>query len=363
MIRYRAEIYDKNFNFIAFGAIAEKDIKIDYITQQTSTFTIPEIIEASINNYVCLRQNGKIYMHGIISSVSYDENVTKISFVHFMSYLNVDLMINPDDFATISAEEWLCNKLLALYDGTDDYQSIYGFSCTYLSQTMISYQRQSEPTEEGTVQLETLNLYTFVQELLQKYGIILTWTVDFVNKGVACVIQTIDTTSVWNLKLGLADTPNYTIDIHTIEGSYNKIKYYNEADVTNTVTYYLHSDGTVDSDELTDRLTPVNYTEKTAAADETEGAEKTFEEVALEDAQTSMLNTDFNHEIIVTFNADSKLLEVGNIGQLYNLITPDGVSYKSILTGFEEVNVRYLKLVFGYIRTDLTTILKMQRRR
>jgi hypothetical protein len=76
-----------------------------------------------------------------------------------------------------------------------------------------------------------------------------------------------------------------------------------------------------------------------------------------------MLNTDFNHEIIVTFNTDSKILSVGQIGQLYNLITPEGVVYSSILTGFEQVNAKYLKLVFGYIRTNLTTILKMQRRK
>lgn len=363
MIRYRAEIYDKDFNFISYGAVAEKDIKIDYLAETTSTFTIPDIIEASVNNYVCLRQNGKIYVHGIVSSVEYDEHLTKVSFVHFMSTLNVDLMINPDDFDITPAEEWLCNKLLSLYNGSDSYQNIHGFSCSYTSETMISYQRQSEPTEENPIQLETLNLFTFAQDLLQKYGIILTWTVDFVNQTVNCVISTIDMSNVWNLKLGIADAPEYSIDIHTIEGTYNKIKYYNEADESNTVTYYLHSTGTIDTDDSTDRLFPVNYTEKTAQADDTEGAEKTFEEVALEDAQSSMLNSDFNHEIIVTFNADSKLLSVGGIGQIYNLITPDGVSYKSILTGYEEVNVRYLKLVFGYIRTDLTTILKMQRRR
>lgn len=363
MIRYRAEIYDKNFNFKSYGAIAEKDIKIDYLTEQTSTFTIPEIVDASISDYVCLRQNGKIYLHGIVSSVEYDEHLTKISFIHFMSCLNVDLMINPDDFETTSVEAWFSEKLLALYQGDDSYQNIQGFSCSYTSETMILYQRQSEPAEDGTTTLETLNLFTFAQELLQKYGIIFTWSVDFVNKAVNCVISTIDTSSVWNLKLGIADTPNFSIDIHTIEGNFNKIKYYNEADVTDTVTYYLHSDGQIDTDDSANRLIPVTYTEKTAQADDTEGAEKTFAEIALEDAQASMINTDFNHEIIVTFNADSKLVSVGAIGQLYNLITPDGVAYKSILTGFEEVNVRYLKLVFGYIRTDLTSILKMQRRK
>ena len=362
MTRYRAEVYDPEFNFISYGPVSTKDIKIDYLVDEVSTVTIPSIITAHVNDYIAVRQDGRIYVYGVISDVSYGQNTTAISFVHFMSKLNVDILEDPDVFEETSAEEWIHDRLLDLYNGMDDFQNLTGFSCTYNSTTMIKYERQSEPPEEGA-DLENINLFSFVQEMLKKYNIILTWAVDFANKTIACTIGTLDTEDVWNLKLGLADTPDYSIDIHSIEGTYNKIKYYNEADATDTVTYYLHTDGTIDTDNLLNRITPVTYTEKTAAADDTEGAEKTFAEVALEDAEASMLNTDFNHEIIVTFNASSKLISVGNIGQLYNLVTPEGVVYSSVLTGFEEVNVQYLRMVFGYIRTDLTTILKMQRRK
>ena len=363
MTRYRAEVYDPDFNYISYGAVSSKDIKIDYLVDEVSSVTIPAIITAHTNDYIAVRQNGLIYVYGVISDVSYGKNTTTISFIHFMSKLNVDILENPEIFVDTSAEEWIYNRLLELYDGTDEYQNLHSFTCTYTSTTMINYERTSELSEDGSVVLENINLFTFVQDMLKKYNIMLKWDVDFAAKTISCTIGTIDTDSVWNMKLGLADTPEYSIDIHSIEGTYNKLKYFNEADVTNTVTYYLHSDGTIDTDGTTDRLTPVTYTEKTAQADDTEGAEKTFEEVALEDAQATMLNTDFNHEIIVTFNASSKLLSVGNIGQLYNLITPEGVVYSSILTGFEEVNVQYLRMVFGYIRTNLTTILKMQRRK
>ena len=362
MTRYRVEVYDPDFNYISYGAVSSKDIKIDYLVDEVSTVTVPAIISAHTNDYVAVRQDGRIYVYGVVSDVAYGQNTTTISFIHFMSKLNVDILEDPTVFDTTSAEEWIHNRLIDLYDGSDTFQNLHGFSCTYTTQTMIKYVRSTEP-EEGEVALENINLFSFVQEMLTKYDIILTWTVNFAAKTIACSIGKIDTDSVWNMKLGLADTPDFSIDIHSIEGAYNKLKYYNEADVTDTVTYYLHSDGTIDTDGTTDRLTPVTYTEKTAQADDTEGAEKTFAEVALEDAQATMLNTDFNHEIIVTFNAESKLISVGNIGQLYNLITPEGVVYSSILTGFEEVNVQYLRMVFGYIRTNLTTILKMQRRK
>ena len=359
MTRYRAEVYDPDFNFISFGAVSSKDIRIDYLVEDTSSVTISSIIVAHVNDYIAIREEGQIYFYGVVSNVTYDKNTTKISFVHFMKYLNVDIQEDVSVFETKSAEEWLSDRLTDLYAGSDTTQNIHGFSVSYLSTTMIEY--LSEASEPG--QMEGINLFNFVQMLLQKYEIMLTWSVNFGAKTVAVTIDAIDTTDVWTLKLGLADTPDYDIDIHTIEGSYNKIKYFDTEDFTNTITYYLHSDGTIDSDGTSDRLTPVTYTEKTATQDTTEGQEKTFAEVALLDAQTSMLNTDFNHEIIVTFNTESKLMPVGGLGQLYNLVTPEGVVYSTILTGFELVNIKYLKMVFGYVRTSLTTILKMQRRK
>lgn len=361
MTRYRADIFDKDFNFISYGPVSEKSIQVDYLVQDVSTITIPEIITASVNNYVAVRQNGLIYMYGLISDVAYDKGKTVISFVHFMSSLDVNIQTDPRVFDETPVEEWLCDRLEALYDGADTYQNMTGFSCDYSTQTLIKY--EYEVDEEGNVSMADINLFSFVQELLTKKNIILTWVVDFALKTIHCSIGKINTEDVWNVKLGLADTPDYTIDIHTIEGAYNKIKYYNTADFTNTVTYYLHSDGTIDTNGASNRLVPVHYVEKTATADDDEENPRTFEAVALQDAETSMLNTDFNHEIIVTFNTESKLVSVGDIGQLYNLITPEGVVYSSVLTGFEQVNVKYLRLVFGYIRTNLTTILKMQRRK
>lgn len=361
MTRYRAEVYDNEFNFISYGAVSAKDIRADYLTDETSTVTVPEIIDAEVGNYINVREDGSIYATGIVTNVAYDENKTTISFTDFMTLLNIDLQEDTSVFESTAVELWYYNKLTDLFSGDDTYQTLTGFTCTYTSETYISYTRTVELVD-GQVPYETVNLYTLMQKLLKKYNLLFVWTVDFSAKTINLNIGELDTSDVWQLKLGLADTPDFTIDIHTIEGTYNKIKYYNVEDSTSTVTYYLHSDGTVDTDSTTDRITPVTYTEKTAQADTTVGSEKTFEQVALADAGSSMRNYDYNHQIVVTFNASSKLVDVGEIGQLYNLVTPEGVSYNTVLTGFEEVNSKYLKMVFGYVRTDLTTILKMQRR-
>lgn len=361
MTRYRADIFDKDFNFISYSAVAEKTIQADYLVNDVSTVVLPQIVTAYVNNYIAIRQNGEIYIFGIISDVAYEQGKTTISFLPFDSLLDVNIKEDPRVFDNTPVEQWLSNRLTGLFNGGDIWQNLTGFSVVYTTSTLtpIDY----EIDENGRVEMAEINIFDFVQELLTKYNIILKWEVDFPNKTVTCNIGKLDLTNVLTIKLGLADTPDYSIDIHTIEGEYNKIKYFDKADFTNTITYYLHSDGTIDTDGTTDRLTPVHYTEKTAEADDTEGEEKTFQEVALLDAQSTMLNSNFDHEIIVTFNTESKIISVGEIGQLYNLITPEGVVYSSILTGFEQVNAKFLKLVFGYIRTNFTTILKMQRRK
>lgn len=372
MTRYRAEIYDNDFNFISYSAVADKNIQLDYLVNDVSTVTLPQITTAHIDNYIALRQDGKIYMYGVISDVAYSQGQTTISFVPFSSLLDVDVLVDPRIFDNTPVETWLHDKLKELFDGTDVFQNLMGFDVVYTTQTIIpmDYTVEVDEEENEHVDMEEVNIFDFVQSLLTKANIMVNWSVDFADKEVVLNIVKINLNNVLSIKLGLADTPDYTIDIHTVEGTYNKIKYYDTADFSNTVTYYLHSDGTIDTDGTTDRLLPVHYTEKTATADDppAEGEEpeeepKTFEENALIDARGAMISNDFNHEIIVTFNTDSKIISVGEIGQLYNLVTPEGVVFNSILTGFEQVNVKYLKLVFGYIRTNFTTILKMQRRK
>ncbi len=361
MTRYRADIFDKDFNFISYSAIAEKAIQADYLVNDISSVVLPAIVTAYVNNYIAIRQNGIIYNFGIISDVAYEQGKTTISFLPFNSLLDINIMEDPRVFDNTPVEQWLSNRLTGLFDGSDILQNLAGFSVVYSTSTIIPMDYEID--EENRVEMAEINIFDFVQGLLTKHDIILKWAVDFPNKTVVCTIGKLDLTSVLTIKLGLADTPDYSIDIHSIEGEYNKIKYFNKADFTDTITYYLHTDGTVDADGTTDRITPVRYTERTAEADDTEGEEKTFQEVALIDAQSTMLNTNFDHEIIVTFNTDSKILSMGEIGQLYNLITPEGVVYSSILTGYEQINAKFLKLVFGYIRTNFTTILKMQRRK
>lgn len=361
MTRYRIDVFDKAFNLISYAAVSEKTIRVDYLVNDASMLMIPQIVEAYVNNYIAVRQNGVIYLSGIISDVVYDHGQTTISFISFMSLLDVEVQVNPTVFNSTPAEQWLRTKLLELYAGSDTYQNLTGFSCSYTSSTIIPMEYELD--SDGKVELSSLNLFSFAQDLLTKHDIIVKWAVDFANKTIHADIGKINNSDVWTIKLGLADTPEYTIDIHSIEGDFNKIKYFNEANFSNTVTYYLHTDGTVSTNATTGRLTPVKYIEKTAKADTTAGATKTFEQVALIDAQSTMLNTNFDHEIIVTFNTDSKILSMGEIGQVYRLITPDGVTYNSILTGYEQINAKFLRLVFGYVRTNLTTILKMQRRK
>lgn len=268
-----------------------------------------------------------------------------------MTLLDTDVFIDITRLEDEAVEDIVAEILTGLYAGTDTTQAIEGFSTVVNGQTI------------GAVIGEEYiyNLHDLIIFLLKKYAIIIKFVLDVPNKTLTCNINHLDPSSVDVIKASVADVNECVIDVRTIQADYNKATYYNEEDLTETVTYYLHTDGTIDTDGTSDRFYPVNQTQLIVAP--VTGAEpKTFLEVAYEDALSTLAGTEFENEINVTVKADSNLIHIGDLGQYYQVISYNGTVYTSILTGFTEVNEKYVTLKLGYVRTDLTSILKMQRR-
>lgn len=82
----------------------------------------------------------------------------------------------------------------------------------------------------------------------------------------------------------------------------------------------------------------------------------------LSDYATSVFNTSkYKNLIEITTTADDGLAESLTYGRTVDIIH-DGVTYKSILTGFTDLGNGLVKLTFGMIRLELTKILKMNGR-
>jgi hypothetical protein len=86
----------------------------------------------------------------------------------------------------------------------------------------------------------------------------------------------------------------------------------------------------------------------------------TFANASYQAAVNKMYATRYDDLITVVFKAESKLMPVGQIGQLYTLIEGEN-EYNTMLTGIHAVNMAYVELTFGYVRKRLTQILKIRR--
>lgn len=348
MKRYRADIYTSDFTFVDFGAVSEYELNNDYLTMERSEITIAKVVTPAIRGYLILKEGAAQVYAGIVESFTVEEGRTVITCAPLISLLDYDAFINCSVLQSVTIEQAIADVLTATYAGTDSEQNLTGFSATY---------EAVNTDAEFTTQL-TNNLYEFCIDALRRYLVIVTFSVNVPNQTITANIGHIDTSSQWAIKTSVADVIDYEITVDTQKNSLNKIKYFNTEDYTNTVTYYLHSDGTIDTDSTTDRITPVVYTEKTAEATTFDDVTFTFEQSALSDAKQSMGLSEYDNEIRLIVNESSKLIDIGDIGQIYIVYDKNGTSYKSVLTGTRFTIDNPPELVFGMIRTALTSKIK-----
>lgn len=354
MRRYRIEIFNKDFQLISHASVDSDDVDIrdDYVTLDTSELTVPAQIIVERKNYAVLRNGTEIVYQGVVSDYEYKDGTTEIKCLPLLSLMDVQVYLKRSTLRTTAIETILKQKLEAVYANSDSLQKLTGLSiATSGSTTNTSFSGDDD----------LVNLYDIAQEALRKYSILCKWDLDVSAKKVSCSIVHISTAAQMTIDLTVPDVIDHTIHIQAISNSFNKIKYFNQDNTSQSIVFYIHPDGTVNTSN-SDRITPVIYCERLAQAQELDGVQMTWQEVALGNAKSTMVNSSYDNEITVTYMADSKLIKRGDVGQVYKLIDQNGVIYTSILTGYEADSSDTVMLLFGMIRTSLTSILRMERR-
>lgn len=235
---------------------------------------------------------------------------------------------------------------------------------------------------------------TLIQNALTQYRVAIESEYDFINKRINVNIGIPSGEKVFETNLPDLNVIEFTVG--KLESDTNKLEIWNQDDYTATpVYYYLHTDGTYDTDGSQNRITPVKmevisvmpeieYTQISDTAgsnpfdegwyeqtcsdpityalttDEEPEEEKqyfekeinkSFEDVAKEQADQTFGDIQWRNyaEIEVlhesTYASDMK---IGQIARIYN----NGEWYESVLTGKKLSDV--VTLVFGTIRIDMT---------
>jgi hypothetical protein len=156
------------------------------------------------------------------------------------------------------------------------------------------------------------------------------------------------------IEAGIRNVLDKNLVIGDRSGAVNKLTLINQDDEEERVTYYLHTDGTVNTTNSS-RVSPVfASTEYVNGSDFAANAEKR--------AVEALTPQQFNNLIELTFRRDDQIIDVATmaIGTMASIID-DGNVYKSILTGYAK-SEDLVTLVFGIVRADLTKKLIIERR-
>ncbi len=347
MKRYRVEVFSKTFSFRSFAEITEPDINIDYLCQTVSTLVCPGSLICETGDYAQVRIDGVVYFQGIVSDTDFDGTKTTIHLNQMSKLLDIDVFADVTLLDSQTIEQWMTNLFNSQFAGSDPYLNITGYNITSESSTNGGH----VPSDDGVY-----NLYELTVSWFKVYGVMLRISFDPKEKTVDFVYKAVNDDSVMQLDLSVSDVQKYNVEPSTTSSA-NKMVIRNKDNLSQEVTYYWHPSrfsGTIDTDASTNRAIPV--VQKCQLVDVAEG--ETFAGASMQLAIDNMYKTKYSDLITVIFRSDSKLMEIGEVGQLYTL-HENGTDYDTMLTGIRAVNMKYVEMTFGYVRKRLTQILKI----
>lgn len=351
MKRFRVDIFDHDLNFVDMAQTAEPTLITDYLVQTASTFAVPKKLAVTMGNYAQVKSEEGDLFQGIVTDYAYDGKTTTVTFAQMSKLLDVEVFADVSGLAS-GIEPWMGAQIQAVYNGSDPAQNLAGL-------TVITSTATAGTVEENSNGI--YNLYDLAVYFFKVYGVMIDISFDPMAKTITFASRVINPSAVWKIETRLADVADYSINSAS-NGEYpNKMIIRNGQDLTQEITYFWHPTdfaGTVNTDGSVDRVHPV----VSRCAVVTPQSGQSFADASYDQAYSQMYQSKYDDQIEITFKSDSKLVEIGKIGQLYSIIDGDK-TYHTVLTGFQRLNEKYTLLTFGYVRRRLTQILQMERRK
>ena len=340
---YKLEIFARDFAFRAFSPIVLPDIDFDYLAPG-NTMVYPRRITAEKGDYAQITDaNGNQTYSAIVDNVEYDEQQTRVTLKSLLSIFNAAVYL---DSTAQTIEQLIADLIVSNFKSSSDpLQNIAGLTVATTSETIGSID-----TAEGVG-----NLYDILTTALSSYGVAVNMDFQPQKKQLSCTIGTVPGTVT--VEAELRDVLQTCIVLGDSYGQTNKVTVRDKLVPDRSVTYYLHTDGTVSS-ENRDRIYPVFFTCALIQAQD----EETFAQQAQSSAYNLLSRQKYDNMIELTAANDSRVLPMNlQIGAPATVLH-GGRSYRSILTGYVR-REKTTTLVFGIVRIDLTKKLLMQQTR
>lgn len=339
---YKLEIFDEQMHYAAAVMISqEQAIEQDYLAYDAYTITAPKHILCKKGWYTHITDGAATVADGVVSDVQPGDGTMSISIRPLTALFDVEVYQATSIADCVS---WLTETITAQFVSNPD---------TAQNRPMVIAQTAARATLPLSVEQGIINLLGIIKRALTTHRVVVDCRLDMAALKVA--VSVYQETTERTLE---ADLPNVIgapqITLGDSYGAANKAILRQvdvDGNLLGTYTYYLHTDGTVDTVN-TDRVTPVFWT---------------IREIGEDDAPASVAGgilgpKQYDNEIILTYRTGDLIaqpLELP-IGARVT-IQYEGQAYTSLLTG-RTIRVGMVDLIFGQVRMALTKRLILERR-
>lgn len=337
---YKAEFFDRAFDFKFFSVIDAPEIVFDYLTLDKTSIIIPGIVELSRGWYCHITRSAHVVYQGFVAGVELGKATTTVQLSPLPALFEFQFFYNRKTYNSnkIDLEGWFRSAILRTFAGSDAVQNIPGLTVTAVTHT------------DGVDLNLKDNIHDFwdlARKAIQNDKIAISCEFDPMAKTITAVITNHAGESEITIE---ADLPNVTEQKFTLRddyGSVNKVVVYNAKDDSQSQTFYA-----------SDYAPPA--VQRVAEVTVEEG--ETFAAAAREKSAELMRKSDADNLIELTFRRNDRMIPDLHIGQPVRILK-GGKEYHTILTGKNEKNSDsggYITLIFGGIRVDFTKILKLK---
>lgn len=362
MSQCSVDFFDTKLNFIYHDDIDTPGIDMDYLTPESSQIEVSQTNDIPVRSLV--RIEGHDNFVGVVDDVNRGEGVTTISVKPFSMMFDQPVLFDCNwqygGGSSPKPLEQTIADLIATYwlNSSDSSQNMPLDIHTTSTTTNWTFglvgdrSDDDEATSANNHQCIVEFYDTILQNALTRYRVAIESEFDFAQMKIKVSIGVPIETQM--IEADMEDVKVIEFTIGKLQSDLNKLEIWNEDNYTEKTYYYLHTDGTYDTNGTIDRITPVK-TDVIAVQPERDSNNtitKAFSVVAKEQADQTFGDIQWRNYIELDVGNENSFDAINmRIGQLVNILHL-GKTYETILTGKKLGDV--ITLVFGTIRVDLT---------
>ena len=353
MTLYNVDFFDRSMNYVHHDTVESPEIDMDYLSPDSSSFVIQQT-----NN---IPAKGLIYFEGVPDFLGIVENVeqgtgeTTVTFKPFITIFDQAVLFRTSTQKSSQSLEDTIGQLINAYWGVDTGDSEQNMPIEVIAETQTSNWTLNIAPDVSGKSYAICNFYSAIlTQALTKYRVAITARANPNLKKIVITISVSPHTKVIEANMSGINVNAFTVN--QLNSDINKLEVWNDNSYSTGSTglryYYLHTDGTYDTDGTRDRIKPVKL-EVISVTASTSSSSSAFRNAADEQAEQRFGNLQWTNYIELDVLKNNKTVgpESMEIGQQTRIFY-NNKYYDTILTGKKIGDM--VTLLFGTIRLDLS---------